>query len=50
MILAAGMSVQDLEAVVEIAYQFKAYIDQGALKHSVKRRASVLSTLRPAAS
>jgi hypothetical protein len=29
----AGMFVQEFEAVVEIAYQFKAYIDQGALKH-----------------
>jgi hypothetical protein len=43
MILAAGMFVQYLEAVVEIAYQFKAYIEQGALKHSVKRRAGVFS-------
>jgi len=45
MILAAGMFVQEFEAVVEIAYQFKAYIDQGALKHSVKRRAGVFSHL-----
>jgi len=42
MILAAGMFVQDFEAVVEIAYLFKAYIVYCAFKHPVKRGAGVL--------
>jgi hypothetical protein len=41
MILAAGMFVQDLEAVVEVAYLFEAYIVHGAFKHPVKRGAGV---------
>jgi hypothetical protein len=43
MILAAGMFVQDFEAVVEVAYLFKAYIVDTALQHPVKGGAGVLS-------
>jgi hypothetical protein len=42
MILAAGMFVQDLEAVIEVAYLFKAYIIDRALQHPVKGGAGVL--------
>jgi hypothetical protein len=43
MILAAGMFVQDLETVVEVAYLFEAYIVHGAFQHPVKGGAGVFS-------